>query len=121
MVNERALPAVLPSLSDPLGYLRGIAANMIDWQGALGPAFVRLGEAVQGLPPVYRVEGSLPDSDPDAPPFRAFNGVTHQRLQWERQDIRGHCWSTHRMGYEEVAALMRELRGLSPPRPQGRA
>jgi hypothetical protein len=112
--NEVTLTAVLRSLPDPLSYLRGVATNMIDWQEKLGPAFLRVGEAAQGLPPVYRIEGSLPDSDPDAPPFRAFNGGTHQRVQWEKQDLRGHLWSSQRASYDEVAGLLREFRGLWP-------
>jgi hypothetical protein len=114
--NNATLASILLGLPDPIAYVRGVVRNMADWKAKMGTAFVRVGEAVQALPPNYRIEAQSIEPDGALGPFRAFNGTSHQRLQWQDSDLRGHGWSALQMSYAEVEALLAELLGYVPLR-----
>jgi hypothetical protein len=74
MPNEATLASILPTLSNPLVYARGVASNLAEWKATKGSTFLRLAEQVRGLPPEYRFE--IESGQPGGRPWFI------PRLQW---------------------------------------
>ena len=118
------------TLNEPERYVRGVLGNMGDCRRRFGTATVQLGITGDGRSPNYQVSPARdPDEDVEAwldyyveamttgndpkQRFAAFNGMSHKQLAFGANELRYKHWSDERSDYEEVQALLGELRGYS--------
>ena len=116
------------TLNEPVRYVRGVLENMLDCRRQFGTATVQLGITGDGRSPNYQVSPARdPDEDIEAwldyyveamttgndpkQRFAAYHGMSHKRLAFGAIELRHKSWSDEWSDYEEVRALLGELRG----------
>lgn len=118
------------TLNQPVRYVRGLLENMVACRQRFGTATVQLGITGEGRSPHYRVS-PVPDPEEDFETsldytvdawntghdpqqrYAAFHGMSHDPLAIAPNELKGGHWSSGRSDFEEVQALLGELRGLS--------
>lgn len=121
------------TLNEPVSYVRGVLGNMMECRKQFGTATVQLGITGEGRSPHYHVSPA-PDPDEDVDSFieyfftamrtghdpkqryAAFHGMNHERMNIEPGELRHTHWSSERSDFEEVQAMLGELRGVMPRR-----
>lgn len=106
----------VPSLRDPVGYVRGVLANMQECKRKHSTAVVWIGTTGKGAIPNYRVApldsfDALMTDHHDLPEYvEAYHGSSHKKISdWK---LRGLNWSGNSMTFEEVQQLLGELRNF---------
>ena len=123
LATDVTVEAIVAGLNKPVDYVRKMFGNMHDFKREYGAAYVRLGTTGRGLAPHYRIEpapdrlaflGEIAISDDDwgdtSKYFLAFNGLSHQKMEWGAAELKGAHWSSAYTAYDDVQSLLGRLR-----------
>lgn len=106
--NDAIIDDVMPTLSNPLDYVRGVLGRLHECKHLRGNASVRIGTTGQGLIPYYRV--IYADGDGAEQIFGAYYGDNHAAFDTAKSPSQ--TWSTGSMTYDEVQQLLGKIRGF---------
>lgn len=106
--QDATLEDVLPTLTSPEGYIRGVFGHLQACKSKHGNASVRIGTGGRRQIPSYRVVFKFgPDESETV--FGAFYGENHSAFK--TVDASSATWSTAAMSYEDVQNLFGKIRG----------
>jgi hypothetical protein len=112
--EDVSLEHVVATLVKPEEYVRRIAFNMERLMDERKTAFVALGTTGKGFAPHYRIApaplSEWPAADDYDSFFVAFNGRSHNQMQWGQGELQRHHWSSTSTHYDEVRMLLGRLR-----------
>lgn len=122
--NIAKISDIVDKLSKPEDYVRRVYGNMLAYKNENGAAFVRIGITGKGRAPHYRLQHSrtvvflLPPDDWDEKRkveewklyYRAFNGTSHEMMNWSDEQLSENNWSGEEMSLEDIKALLGRLR-----------
>ena len=94
-------------LDDPEKFVRVVLGNMVPCRKEHGNAFVRIGITGEGKVPYHKI---VWDDEAGAEQlYGSFDG----KVMDEKYKVHVSTWSTARMSYEEVQALLGSIRGYT--------
>ena len=106
--QDATIEDVLPTLSSPEAYIRGVFGHLHACKSKHGNGSVRIGTTGCGLIPYYRVVFKY-DGDENETIFGAFYGDSHS--SFKTLEASSGTWSTAAMSYEDVQNLFGKIRG----------
>jgi hypothetical protein len=106
---------IIHTLSNPVEYVRQIIGNFVSDQYNRATDVVRIGVAGIGVAPNYKIESPFTLDMLGTPRVmwgaRIYHGRNHKEIEaFTNNDTRDEHWSTQTMTYDELAALIGELR-----------
>lgn len=106
---------IVRTLDDPIEYVRGIIGNFVGEQYNRATDVVRIGVAGIGFAPNYKIESPSTFDLRGEPRVvweaRIYHGRNHKEIEaFTNNDTRDEHWSTQTMTYDELTALIGELR-----------
>jgi hypothetical protein len=107
--SDATIDDVMPTLNDPLGYVRGVLGRLHQCKQAHGDALVRIGTTGRGLIPYYRVVYG--DGEGTEQIYGAYYGDNHAAFDTFKAP--NNTWSTGAMTYDQVQLLIGKLRGFT--------
>jgi hypothetical protein len=117
LTGEETIRDIVSSLGNAEKYTRGVLENMAEFRRQGLDSVVRIGTTGEGIYPFYRLDpvdsetlGAMDNLSQFLEEMAIFNGRNHKRMEWTAHDIRGENWSVGEMAFEEVQALLGELR-----------
>ena len=108
---DATLRDVLASLDRPESFVRQALGVMLEVAKEHGPVVMRLGITGRGRAPNYRLENAETRD-----PIIALDGANHRPWPDGASFSAAPNWSTEVMSKDEVANLLGEVRGYSPPK-----
>ncbi|MEI7803744.1 MAG: hypothetical protein WCI56_00300 [Hyphomicrobiales bacterium] len=115
MQPDARIEDILPTLSDPEEYVRGIVGSFISEGFSDDEAVIRIGVSGTGVAPHYCIEqGSTTSTIPNIGKIKAyehraiFHGKSHRPIL--EDDSKGISWSSAAMSFAEVQAILGRLR-----------
>ncbi len=114
--RDATIREVLSTLKSPDAYVAGVFGKVNECRRAHGNAAVRIGVTGKGLMPYYRVIFDAEQGEPDIND-RIFGAYfdNHTPLEWTTAESSNALWSSRFMTYDEVRALLAEIRHLPVP------
>ncbi|TXN02310.1 hypothetical protein FV222_09660 [Methylobacterium sp. WL103] len=111
IASDATIATVLSSLRNPERYVCGVLDQMFACRKAHGNAAVRIGVTGTGLMPYYRVIFDAEDGSADSND-RIFGAYfdNHTPLEWKSSEASNRLWSSRFMSFEEVQALLPQVR-----------
>src|ERR1700733_8502472 len=100
---DATIADVMPTLSNPDGYVSGVLGRLHECKVAHGNAAVRIGTTGRGLIPYYRVVFSNSSTGLEEI-FGAFYGDNH--AAFKTYESPSQTWSSASMSYDEVERLL---------------
>lgn len=96
-------------------YVLGVFNHMYECRKKMGTSYVRIGVTGEGKVPHYRIEYDVVDQKYPIPIYDAFNGWNHEKLV-DEDVLRDGNWSTRRMDFDEVVAVLTKVRTPEKPK-----
>lgn len=114
MKDDAKIEDVVPTLSNPIEYLRGIVGSFVEHGFDRGKSIVRIGVTGRGIVPNYSIEtpceqqlGPLHSSVSER---KVFNGSSHNEILDDSPY--GDGWSSRSSTFDEVQDLLGKVRGF---------